>query len=641
DDGTKVVEDLHLLRDGLAKGKDESKDLSKDESRDDFDVVGSNKVVKGVETTIAPATAEEKAQRRLELKEIKVKRVSSSSTNTQNMAFVSSSSNNNTNSSNEAVNTAFGVTTTGTQINATNSINIDNLSDAIICAFLAIQSNSSQLLNINGNETVSFDKTKVGCYNCHKRGHFTRECRAQDNRNRDITRRIVLVETTNSLALGSCDGLRGYDWSDKAEEGPNYALIAYSTSIFDSEMDSDSTYMVAASKVHMLKPGEYELWSIRMEQYILMVDYSLWEVIENEVKGVSSSSTNTQNMAFVSSSLNNNTNSSNEAVNTAFGVTTTGTQINAANSINIDNLSDAIICAFLARCYNCHKRGHFTRECRAQDNKNRDITRRNVLVETTNSLALGSCDGLRGYDWSDQAEEGPNYALIAYSTSIFDSEVSTDSNCLKTCLKTVETLKSQNERLLNDLRTSKIQTIIYKTCLESIEARLLVYKKNEFVYEEDIKLLKRKIYLKDIPITKLRRKLELAQKQKDKIQLIVENFKNSSKSLSKLLNSQIADKCKAGLGYNAVPPPYIGNFLPLKPNFSGLEEFVNEPIVGETTVKKPKVETLNAKTSKDVPKVVKKDNGGLIIEDWNSDDEDESVSKPKIDKKIVILVLLK
>nr|GEW25353.1 ribonuclease H-like domain-containing protein [Tanacetum cinerariifolium] len=46
-------------------------------------------------------------------------------------------------------------------------------------------------------------------------------------------------------------------------------------------MDQDSAYMVAASKVPMLKPGEYELWRMRMEQYIQMVDYSLWEVIEN------------------------------------------------------------------------------------------------------------------------------------------------------------------------------------------------------------------------------------------------------------------------------------------------------------------------------------------------------------------------
>ncbi|GKC43443.1 hypothetical protein Tco_1061165 [Tanacetum coccineum] len=46
-------------------------------------------------------------------------------------------------------------------------------------------------------------------------------------------------------------------------------------------MDQDLVHMVVASKVPMLKPGEYELWRMRMEQYIQMIDYSLWEVIEN------------------------------------------------------------------------------------------------------------------------------------------------------------------------------------------------------------------------------------------------------------------------------------------------------------------------------------------------------------------------
>ncbi|GJV16630.1 hypothetical protein Tco_1361953 [Tanacetum coccineum] len=46
-------------------------------------------------------------------------------------------------------------------------------------------------------------------------------------------------------------------------------------------MDQDSAHIVAASKVPMLEPGEYELWRMRMKQYIQMIDYSLWEVIEN------------------------------------------------------------------------------------------------------------------------------------------------------------------------------------------------------------------------------------------------------------------------------------------------------------------------------------------------------------------------
>ncbi|GJW74502.1 hypothetical protein Tco_0133872 [Tanacetum coccineum] len=46
-------------------------------------------------------------------------------------------------------------------------------------------------------------------------------------------------------------------------------------------MDQDSTHMVAASKVPMLKLGEYEIWRMRIKHYIQMIDYALWEVIKN------------------------------------------------------------------------------------------------------------------------------------------------------------------------------------------------------------------------------------------------------------------------------------------------------------------------------------------------------------------------
>ncbi|GKA85715.1 ribonuclease H-like domain-containing protein, partial [Tanacetum coccineum] len=224
-------------------------------------------------------------------------------------------------------------------------------------------------------------------------------------------------------------------------------------------------------------------------------------------------------------------------------------------------------------CYNCHKRGHFAKECRAprnQENKNRENTRRSVPVETTTSNALISCDGLGDYDWSDQAEE-----------------------------ENVKILKEQIEQLLKDLRTSKLNAIDYKTGLESIEARLLVYKKNESVYKENIKVLKCEIYLKEVAITELRRKLELAQKQKYEIQLTVEKFENSSKNLSKLIDCQIVDKCKT---------------------------------VSKPTVKKLIVKTSEAKDSADKHKVVRKNNGAPIIKEWVSDTEDEAESKPKIEK---------
>ncbi|GJT44105.1 hypothetical protein Tco_0952820 [Tanacetum coccineum] len=260
-------------------------------------------------------------------------------------------------------------------------------------------------------------------------------------------------------------------------------------------------------------------------------------------------------------------------------------------------------------CFNYHKRGHFAREYRVprnQDNRNKEPTRRTVPVEETTSNALVSqCDGF-GYDWSDHVEEGPtNFALMTYSltslTYSTNSEVSNDSNCCSSCLECVKDLKEQNEQLVKDLRTTRISVVSYKTGLESVEARLLVFNKNEYVYEEDIKLLKREIYLRDLDIKKLKRKLKLATKEKDEVQLTVQKFKNSSKNLSKLLDKQIMDKCKTRLGYNVVPPPYTGNFMPPKSDlvYPSLDDFVDvNESVNESVVKKLIVETNEPKTAR-------------------------------------------
>ncbi|GJU76589.1 ribonuclease H-like domain-containing protein [Tanacetum coccineum] len=162
-------------------------------------------------------------------------------------------------------------------------------------------------------------------------------------------------------------------------------------------------------------------------------------------------------------------------------------------------------------CYNCHKRGHFAMECKAlrnQENNNKESSRMSVPVETSTSTTLVSCDGLGGYDWSDQAKEEPNYALMAFSS---DLEVSNDSICSKSCLETVELLISQNDQLLKDLKKSELMVLGYEN-------------------------------------------------------------------------------------YNAVPPPYTGNFMPPTPDlsFTGLDEFVNEPVVENSKAMSSKK---NAKSS--------------------------------------------
>nr|GEU80356.1 uncharacterized mitochondrial protein AtMg00810-like [Tanacetum cinerariifolium] len=66
-----------------------------------------------------------------------------------------------------------------------------------------------------------------------------------------------------------------------------------------------------------------------------------------------------------------------------------------------------------------------------QENKNRENLRRTMLVETSATSALVSCDGLRGYDWSDQADDGlTNFALMAYSSTNSNSEGTWKGTCL-------------------------------------------------------------------------------------------------------------------------------------------------------------------------------------------------------------------
>ncbi|GJW31156.1 hypothetical protein Tco_0051188, partial [Tanacetum coccineum] len=100
---------------------------------------------------------------------------------------------------------------------------------------------------------------------------------------------------------------------------------------------------------------------------------------------------------------------------------------------------------------------------RNQGNKNGDNARRVVPVETS-ANALVVQDGICGYDWSFQDEDGPtNFALMAYTSQGSSSSSSSDievHTCSKNCLKSFEALQKQYDQQKEALNKSSLEIIV-------------------------------------------------------------------------------------------------------------------------------------------------------------------------------------
>nr|GEU75353.1 hypothetical protein [Tanacetum cinerariifolium] len=224
--------------------------------------------------------------------------------------------------------------------------------------------------------------------------------------------------------------------------------------------------VVATAKLPILNPNEFNLWKIRIEQYFLMTNYSLWEVILNGDSSTPSRIVNDVVQIIAPTTAEQNL--SDAVIYSFFASQSNRLQLDNEDlkKINPDDLEEMDLKwkmdmltmrarRFLKRtgrnlgangrdtigfdmskveCYNCHRRGHFSRECRSpKDNKNKEATRKPVPTEVSTSNALVSqCDVVGVYEWSFQANEEPtNYALLAYASSGLSSSSGSDNETVE------------------------------------------------------------------------------------------------------------------------------------------------------------------------------------------------------------------
>nr|GFA94930.1 ribonuclease H-like domain-containing protein [Tanacetum cinerariifolium] len=324
---------------------------------------------------------------------------------------------------------------------------------------------------------------------------------------------------------------------------------------------------VSAAKLHILNPNEFNLWKTRIEQYFLMMDYSLWEVILNgdspvptilvegvvqlvapitaeqnsesldqihdrlqklvsqlEIHGVSLSQEDVNlkhcntNLDFVSLSKTNSTTDSVSAAasvsavfSAAANVFAVYAKLHVSSLPDVDSLSNAVMYSFFAS-------QSTSSQLDTKDLKQIDIDDLEE-IDLRWQMAMLTIRARREYrSPKDSRRNGvaePQRRTVSVDTSTSNALVSQCDGVGSYDWSYQAEDEPTNFSLMafspsSSSSDSEFDVISYQAGLEFVEAILLVYKQNKFVLEENIKLLNIKVQLRDTALITLRQKLEKA-----------------------------------------------------------------------------------------------------------------------------------
>ncbi|GJR46386.1 reverse transcriptase domain-containing protein [Tanacetum coccineum] len=221
------------------------------------------------------------------------------------------------------------------------------------------------------------------------------------------------------------------------------------------EIDLETAQNNAVVKFPLLNQGDYDMTKLRIEQYIQLEDYALWEdqdaktlfeAIQSRFGGNDATKKNQKTLlkqmyenfkhqaqpsdSQQSSACPANQPNGSQLVHEDLEQIHEDDLEKTGKKITINGSDTAGYDKTKVECFNCHKLRHFARECRNprsqesrprnydQGNRSPDSSRRTVNVEDTSSKAMVAIDEA-GFDWSFMAEEEvpTNMALMALSDS--------------------------------------------------------------------------------------------------------------------------------------------------------------------------------------------------------------------------------